>query len=183
MAANGFIQLLRLAEQGRQRQQRQAAVSASARWSGVAFRVGAVRLVAPLGEVAEVISLPELAVLPGAQPWMRGLANVRGRLMPVTELGNYAAQPVGTAGGGGQLRRKILVIDQPALFAGVLVDEVFAIQHFEQNTYSVLRSEELAELGGLAPYLTGRFERDGENWYIFLLSRLAQDSRFLDASA
>ena len=51
------------------------------RWSGIGFRLGEHWYVTPMGEVSEV--LPELRVtqLPGVKPWVKGVANLRGRLL------------------------------------------------------------------------------------------------------
>ena len=181
MAAAGFIQLLRLSELGRQRQLQRKEDTLTQQWSGVGFRLGRFRLLAPLGEVSEVISVPELTMLPWTQSWMRGLDNVRGRLVAVTDLGAFVNQPTDLS--INQQRRKVIIIDQPTVLAGLMVDEVYSIQHFEPTDYQPAHDRLQHDLGGLAPYVSGHFDRQGEVWLVFLLSRLVADIRFMDASA
>ena len=59
------------------------------RWSGIAFRVGSNAYVAPMGEVAEVLHEPRCTLMPGVKPWVKGVANLRGRLLPVMDLGGF----------------------------------------------------------------------------------------------
>ena len=58
-------------------------------WSGIAFRVGGNNLLAPLDEVVEILDMPKLARVPLAQPWVCGIANVRGNLLPVVDLSGF----------------------------------------------------------------------------------------------
>ena len=52
-------------------------------WSGIGFRMGERYFVAPMGEVGEVLHEPRHTLLPGVKNWVKGVANVRGRLLPV----------------------------------------------------------------------------------------------------
>ncbi|MEC7121267.1 MAG: chemotaxis protein CheW [Pseudomonadota bacterium] len=174
MAARGFIELLRLAERGRQRSRggRDGLVD---RWSGVGFALAGHHFVAPLGEISEVLTVPEYTSVPGVQPWLRGLANVRGRLLPLTDLSLWMAQDQTRP----DSRRKVMVIDQAGLFSGLIVDEVFGIQHFINSSYQNQTHQLPTQI---MPYTQGCFHRDALNWHIFLPSRLVADSRFLNAA-
>ena len=55
-------------------------------WSGIGFRMGERLFVAPMGEVGEVLHEPRHTLLPGVKSWVKGVANVRGRLLPVMDL-------------------------------------------------------------------------------------------------
>jgi|JI81AbrownRNA_FD_contig_91_149627_length_3416_multi_2_in_0_out_0_3 twitching motility protein PilI len=175
MAARGFIELLRLAERGRQRA-RAGRDGAAGRWSGVAFVLNGAYYVAPLGEIAEVLKVPEYTTVPGVQQWLKGLANVRGRLLPLTDLSLF----IGIDQRRPDARRKILVVDQNDLFSGLMVDEVLGIQHFSKLGYYQTQREVPA---GIQPYVQGHFEREGQVWHVFLPSLLAADSRYLNAAA
>ncbi len=58
--------------------------------------------------------------------WMKGVANVRGRLMTVMDLSRFLGQPSELQ----EKRRRLLVLDQDDLYTGVIVDEVLGMQHF-----------------------------------------------------
>lgn len=65
-------------------------------WLGV--RAGALNLLLPVGEVAEVLPCTACTTVPLTQPWFRGLNNVRGSLYSVIDLPallGYAPVPVG----------------------------------------------------------------------------------------
>ena len=55
-------------------------------WRGVGYRIGDHRLVSSFGEVVEILSMPPVTPLPGAQPWLLGIGNLRGNLFPVVDL-------------------------------------------------------------------------------------------------
>ena len=176
MAAKGFIQLLRLSERGRQRI-RQGQESQEERWSGVGFILAGQRYIAPLGEVAEVLRVPEYTSVHGVHHWLFGLSNVRGRLLPLIDLAEFAN--VTRDVGFDSAKRKIMVIDHGDLFSGILVDEVLGIQHFGKHSYE---SQVSNVPQGIQPYLQGGFNRADQFWRIFMLSKLAADPRYLSAS-
>ena len=130
MAARGFIELLRLADYGRQRQQG-GQENENTRWSGIAFSFAGYQFVAPLGEVAEVIPVPSSTTVPSAKSWIRGLANVRGRLLPLTDLAIFLSLPETEL----SKLSKVMIIDQPSNYGGVIVDQVMGIQHFNKQSY------------------------------------------------
>lgn len=87
MAANGFIELLRLAKRGNKNYV--TTENEVNRWSGIAFEMMGQYFVAPLGEVTEVIYPPKYTPVPNTQSWVMGLANIRGRLLSVADLAQY----------------------------------------------------------------------------------------------
>ncbi len=71
-------------------------------WSGIGFRIAGQWFVAPMGEIAEVLREPRSSRVPGVQPWVRGVANLRGRLLPVMDLSAFLG--LGPAAAGKQRR-------------------------------------------------------------------------------
>lgn len=175
MAARGFIELLRLADYGRQKQQG-VQESQDARWSGIGFTFAGFQFLAPLGEVAEVIPVPSSTAIPSVQPWMQGLANVRGRLLPLTSLAIFLQMPEVAV----TASSKVMIIDQPSIYGGVIVDQVVGIQHFNKRSYFSSNTQLPANL---SKYTGGYFERQGQRWHIFLFSKLIEDQAYLNASA
>ena len=55
-------------------------------WRGLSYRIGQHDLVSSFDEVVEILGVPALTPIPGSQPWLLGLANVRGNLLPVADL-------------------------------------------------------------------------------------------------
>ena len=141
-------------------------------WSGVGFELMGERVVVALDDVVETLELPHLTRLPGVQPWVMGVANVRGRLLPITDLAKLL---------GGERRKgaknRVLVVENGDLFAGLLVDNVFGIQHFPEDEKL---SEECANTL-LAPYVKGGYAAKDCLWSICSMSDLLQQSNFMSA--
>ena len=152
-----------------------AQVEAVEIWSGVGFILDGKKMVSPMMEVAELLTPPgSVTSLPGVKSWVRGVANLRGRLLPLVDLEAFFGNaPVKN------LRRRILSVEQADLYSGLVVTEVFGMQHFPVDGYTSAVDEMSDKI---APFVTGAYEHQGETWHVFSLSLLASDSRFLDAA-
>lgn len=175
MASRGFIELLRLADMAKARQSNRHG-GQEIDWRGVVFELDGQRLIAPLGEVSEVLSMPEYTLMPLVQPWLLGIANVRGRLLPLTDLAKFLQVSSQTR----QLsQRKVMVIDHQSLFLGLVVDQVLGIEQFSSTQY---RAESINTNSPFAPYNHGKFVKDDQDWFVFLPSLLVEDPRYIDAA-
>ena len=112
-------------------------------WSGIGFRLGEHWYVAPMGEVGEVLHEPRFTLVPGVKPWVKGVANLRGRLLPIMDLCGFFGQEVSAA----RKQRRVLVVEHDEVFAGLLVDEVFGLQHFARDSLEPADHVEWADFG------------------------------------
>ncbi|KAF0810933.1 type IV pili signal transduction protein PilI [Alcanivorax sp. S71-1-4] len=144
-------------------------------WSGIGFTLDGVRYVAPLDEVSEILKVPPYTRVPGVLNWMKGVANVRGRLMTVMDLTGFLDKPSALQ----ERRRRLLVIDEGELYTGLTVDDVLGMQHFPVDGYV---SEAPALDDAVRPYTLGAYQRDNEYWPVLSLFRLADDPRFLQVA-
>lgn len=144
-------------------------------WSGIGFRLGEHCFVAPMGEIAEVLQAPRLSRIPGVKSWVTGVTNLRGRLLPVTDLCGF----LGLEAGATRKQRRVLVLDHGELFTGLLVDEVLGLQHFALNSLELSPPTPL--LGSATPFIQGHFQRE-HCWGIFSPFALAQAPDFLDVA-
>ncbi|WP_201609316.1 chemotaxis protein CheW [Psychrobacter immobilis] len=175
MASKGFIELLRIADLARARKSGRRG-GKEFDWQGVVFEIGGQRLVAPMGQVSEILTMPEYTSLPLVKPWMLGIANIRGRLLPLTDLSRFLQVPSQLSQ---MAQRKVIVIDHDNMFSGLLVDKVLGIEQFTQDQY---RPEALESSSPFAPYNHGKFFKDEQDWYVFMPSLLAQDLQYTDAA-
>lgn len=147
-------------------------------WSGVGFTLFGRRFVAPIGEVTEMLEVPHYTQLPGVQGWIRGLANVRGRLLPLTDLAAFLGGKLEAAQ---RRNRRVLVVEQDDIYSGLLVDSILGMQHFPVDSY-------VAEMTGIefqdmVPFLQGSFrEEDGQDWVVFSPWLLVRDEKFFQAA-
>lgn len=61
-------------------------VSTGAAAGAVLLRLGSSRYAVAMTDVAEVAMLPGVTRIPGSAPWLLGVANWRGRMLPVLDL-------------------------------------------------------------------------------------------------
>lgn len=170
-----------LAELERRAQAVQAGNTRDARagneWVGVAFRLGAENFMVAREETREVLGVPNfLTRVPGAKTWIRGLANVRGQLLPVVDLRAFLG------GGPIQIGRsaRILVVNHRDIPAGLLVDEVLGFRRYTDNEFA---AQLPATLLRCERYLAGAFRRAGEACPVFTLRHLLESDEFLNGAA
>lgn len=153
-----------------------AQVDIKPHWSGVGFTLAGQRMVAPMAEVAEILSVPNATRLPGVKPWVRGVANVRGRLLPLLDLEGF----FGGALGGARKQHRVLALEFGDLYSGLIVSEVHGMQHFPVDSFH----NDIAEgLGPVRPFLAGAYRQRELDWVVFSPFRLARDERFFNAAA
>jgi twitching motility protein PilI len=145
-------------------------------WRGIGFRVGGEQLVAGMDQVREVLTDPQISRVPGAKNWVRGLANVRGRLVTIVDLSDFLGIPRAQRLRG----TRALYIEHGDLQVGLMVDDVFGAKQLPEDE----RTEELGNVSGvLRPYLSARFAAQTENWGVFDVMRVLSDPEFLNAAA
>lgn len=148
-----------------------SATGATQLWIGLGFRLGPHWLAAPKDDVREVIAPPPLTRVPGARPWLLGVANVRGALLPVCDLRRLLGEEHYTLDRGS----RVMVFNSDRVPAGFLVDEVAGYRQFAPNEQ---RPELLEGIGPLQPYLLGAFAREGQPWLAMSLHKVVRGDAF-----
>ncbi len=146
-------------------------------WVGVALRMAGELFLAAREETREVLSLPAaLTRVPGAKAWIRGLANVRGQLLPVIDLRQFLGSGVAPV----TRNTRVLVANHREIPAGLLVDEVLGFRRFGESEFTgdapptVTRCEK---------YLAGSFRRGEEQWPVLSVRSILESSAFAEAAA
>ena len=152
-----------------------AQVDIKPHWSGIGFMLGGHRFVAPMGEVVEILSQPPSTRLPGVQPWVRGVSNVRGRLLPLIDLESFFGGSLGS-----RQRRRVLAIELGELYSGLIVSEVFGMQHIPVDSFQDQVPEAVENL---APFLAGCYHHNDQVWSVFSPFKLARNTEFFNAAA
>lgn len=144
-------------------------------WSGIGFRLGEHYMVSPMSEVTELLRVPAYTRLPNVKPWVLGVSNIRGRLIPLVDLNLYFSTDVKDP-----LRsRRVLVIEQNDQADGLIVDGVEGMQYFPIDSFS----EEVPNLpDAIKPYIIGHFVKDRRIWSRFSMSMLSDHEQFQDVS-
>lgn len=144
-------------------------------WSGIGFTMDGVKYVSPIAEVSEILPVPRYTRVPGVLSWVKGVANVRGRLLPIMDLIGYFNRKSSLH----EKRRRLLVLDHGDLYSGLVVDEVMGMQHFPTDGYELDSGEQDA---AIAPYTDGAYTREDGKWIVFSPFRLADDPQFMQVA-
>ena len=145
-------------------------------WRGVGYRVGKRHLVSDFREVVEIVPMPPITPVPGAQPWLLGVGNLRGNLFPVVDL-KYFMEGERTVQQEGQ---RVLIMRQAGGDVALTIDELFGQRSFELDQDT--GAGELAS-GRYAHFIDRAFQSDGRDWGVFSLSLLSRTPEFWQAAA
>lgn len=146
-------------------------------WVGVALRMAGELFLVAREETREVLSVPAaLTRVPGAKAWIKGLANVRGQLLPAIDLRQFLGSGVTPI----TRNTRVIVVNHREIPAGLIVDEVLGFRRFAETEFSgdapptVVRCER---------YLAGAFRRGPEQWPVLSLRSLLESGGFSEAAA
>lgn len=87
---------------------------------GILLRLGSSRYAVSMADVAEVVSLPLVTRIPGSPAWLCGVANWRGRLLPVLDVRVLLGTPVIPLASSARL----LVLQDGETTAGLVAEAV-----------------------------------------------------------
>lgn len=146
-------------------------------WSGVGFVLGGVRMVASMSEVVEMMTVPPATRLPGVKPWVQGVANLRGRLLPLIDMEMFLETGVSV----NAVNRRVVSIEQSDVYAGLVMNQVFGMQHFPVDSYNQAVQQEVPQ--ALLPFIEGCYEHMGESWVVFSPKLLCKNELFLSAAS
>jgi twitching motility protein PilI len=145
-------------------------------WVGVIFRIGDVRLACSLAQVQEFLPIPAFTPVPGAKPWIMGLANVRGDLMTIVDLAwffNGERTPL-------SMRTRLLAASLRGRPVGLVVDEVFGHRHFVSDEGKGTR---LPKDSPLKNFVTKQYRSGKDVWHELDLETLFSTREFLNGAA
>ncbi len=143
-------------------------------WNGIAFRINEKMYMAPMNEVSEILDLPSLTRVPNAKPWVLGVANVRGNLLPIMDLSGFLKG----ANTRQHKRSRVLVVNHELVHSGLLVDEIYGMRHFERESWT----KRLPKIdSAVAPFVQRCYENEERTWMVFSMFKLAESPRFHQA--
>lgn len=140
-------------------------------WTGIGFRIGNLNFVAPLKQVNEIMHYPKITLIPGTQRWVKGIANVRGTLLPIVDLQGFLKdKPISLTS-----RSRVLVVKRDDLSVGLVVNEVSGLKHYqdEEKVTAVSKFDE-----SLRNYVHGAFRQNNEETLVFSMYALTENPTF-----
>jgi chemotaxis protein CheZ len=82
----------------------------------------------PILKVQEIINLPQITKMPQSPNYIEGVANLRGRIIPIVNLKKLAGLNGGDAAG-----EKVIVVTSGRMIFGVLVDGITGVVNIEES--------------------------------------------------
>ena len=142
-------------------------------WIGIGFRLGQENFVAGRTDVREVLPFPDqLTRVPGAKPWLRGIANIRGQLLTIVDLKTF----LGAGRTQADRHARVLHLASREVPTAIIVDEVMGFRRFNTEEF---RPEVAATKIRCEQYLAGGYQRGTDSWPLFDLAKLLEDDHFL----
>lgn len=142
----------------------------------LASRLGSWNLLFSMDDVAEIIPVPRITRVPGVKRWLLGIANLRGKVISVSDLRDFlTGRPTAQLPGS-----QIVVVRAGEWDYGLLVDEIIGMRHFgPQHRLSALDAVEES----LRPYVAEAFLSDNQYWVVFNTRKLLAEPKFLSAAS
>ncbi|MFP4245495.1 MAG: chemotaxis protein CheW [Ectothiorhodospira sp.] len=146
-------------------------------WKGVLFILRGQALLAPMDEVAEIVTPPPCTRIPGVRPWVLGMANMRGNLLPLMDLQGLLFGENQTLDAR---KRRVLVMHQRGVHAGLLVEAVLGMKHFWREEWV---DEPPPVEPSLRRHVIGAYRRGEDCLPVFSPRSLVDDEAFMNISA
>ncbi|MCP4432056.1 MAG: chemotaxis protein CheW [Gammaproteobacteria bacterium] len=141
-------------------------------WVGIGYKINNMPLLTRMDEVSEILPLPETIRVPGVKHWVKGLANVRGSLMPILDMNEFLFGESTRI----QKESRILIIQISGIAAGLLVEEVFGLRRFKPEEHI---KESSSDTGSVGLYLAGAFVDQVRRWNVFSVEKLVKTDQFI----
>jgi twitching motility protein PilI len=128
-------------------------------------------------ETREVLGYPAVVTrIPGAKSWVKGLANIRGQLLPMLDLRQFLGSGASASG----RNTRVIVVNHRDVPAGLMVDEVLGFRRFAESEFNADAPPTVIRCD---TYLAGAFRRGGEVWPVLSLKNLVESQSFLQAAS
>ncbi len=143
-------------------------------WSGIGFRVAGYHFVIAMEFVREIMKYPVVSQVPGSKEWVRGIANIRGNLLPIFDLQGFLGKTLSPI----KRETRVLSIAKDQLSAGLIVDEIYGMKYFDRTHYE----PEMTHNVQWQDFYSGGYHVDGQKWIIFNIQQLIESRDFLNVA-
>jgi chemotaxis signal transduction protein len=86
----------------------------------IVVRLGVARYAVPMADVAEVVPVPRVTRVPGMPPWLAGVVNWRGHVLPLLDLRPVLGEPSSPL----PTSSRVVVLTRDGIEAGLVVELV-----------------------------------------------------------
>lgn len=143
-------------------------------WHGAAFDIMGTRCVVSADDTRMIVDLSDTIPLPGVKHWVKGLANVGGRVIAISDLTAFVSGGSKSSDG-----RQALIINGRGIHAGLLIEKSYG--GVRLSTEELRTDKSVPE--ALRPYVSGVFATRNGDYALLDTKRLLTDADFTEASA
>ena len=144
-------------------------------WTGVAFKFAGYSLVAAMSDVSEIISIPAITQIARVKPWV-GVANVRGRLIPVMDLAGFCGLDKQEQK---NKQQRLLIVEHQDILNGLIVDDVDGMQQFVSEGFD--QQQQSAPLP-LQQFVEGSYQKNQQSWTVLQVKQLISSPAFMQVA-
>ena len=126
--------------------------------------------------MVEILPLPQITPVPGAQAWLLGVGNVRGNLLPIVDLRQFLEGERTVL----HEAQRVLIVRQPDGDVAVTIDELYGQRSFHDE--QLVDAEPVAE-GRYVNFIERAYRHAEQDWGVFSLGRLTRTPEFRQAAA
>ncbi len=141
-------------------------------WIGIGFKINDIPLLTRMDEITEILPPPETIRVPGVKYWVKGLANVRGSLMPVLDMKAFLFGETTLL----SKESRVLIINVLGISAGLLVEEVYGLRRFKPEEH--IKDSDPNE-NMISHFLAGVFADQLRRWNVFSVEKLVKTGQFI----
>jgi len=141
----------------------------------VRFRVADSYLMVKVNAISEILPLPAVTQVPFTKPWVVGVSNIRGDVIPISDFSQYLFQRTTEK----NKKNKLIILKGKGFSTAILVDEVMGMTDVIENDI-VTDISEIEEQ--IKPYIIGTVTRDEHSYGVMDSKALLTESGFMKAA-
>ena len=142
-------------------------------WHGAAFDVLGTRCVISADETRMIVDIGETIPLPGVKPWVKGLANIGGRVVAISDLSAFLSGGSKTSSG-----QQALIVNGRGIHTGLMIEQSYGGVHL--STQQLRANASVSD--ELQPFISGVFSTAEGDYALLDTSRLLTNADFTEAS-
>ena len=145
-------------------------------WLGLELEICKSSCFFPISGIIEILKVKSLTRVPRSAPWFLGVTNVRGRLVPVTDVEYWLTGQPSSA-----VKPRVFVVEQQGHLFGLYFTHVLGLRRLLSTE---IKTEGVSPLPLLSPLLSQWLYNDEKSWPLIDFSQiLSQDTFYQTAVA
>lgn len=141
----------------------------------VRFRVSDCFLMIKVLSISEILPLPPVTQVPFTKPWVIGVSNIRGDVIPVSDLSHFLFE----RGIDQNKKNKLIILKGVGFNTAILVDEVLGMLDVVQDD---INTDTSAIEEQTKPYIIGTVTRDEHTYGVMDSKVLLSEPGFMKAA-